>query len=211
MRNARANAPKYHPEIGTASEDIKNPTSDVPSRQFAGTLRYSIDFLVEVNLRDGRRSHGRNKGTGAQQANPSTAMDTSTVKEESKTPPLARTNLDYADAEPTFTPLSSGKASGSDLFKNWIRSRLVKLDIEPYTPGEPKQDQGTEDLVMTPSTPSPGHILNRKWDNTVRSDRPSTMPDRTKRSLESALRQVERSPSEKAANVAKIRNSDRWR
>lgn len=211
VRKSRANAPKFHGEDGKASEDLENSNVDIPSREFAGTHRYSIDFLVEVNLRGGRRSHGRSKVMGGQQSNPLAVLDSNTRDQELKTPPSARPKLEYADLEDTATPQSSGKAAGSDIFKDWIRSRLLTLGIEPYTPGALKRDPGTEDVDLTPGTPSPALNSNRNWSNSARGDYSGTMPDRTKRSLEFAMRQVERSPSEKAANVAKIRNSDRWR
>ncbi len=166
---------------------------------------------MEVNLRGGRRSHGRSKGTGGEKSDPSTTIDTDTLDQELKTPQSARMKLECADSEATFTPQSSGKASGPDLFKDWIRSRLLNLGIEPYTPSAPKRDQVAEELDLMPGTPSPAQLSNRNWSSSARGDHSSKMPDRTKRSLESAMRQVERSPSEKAANVARIRSSDRWR
>ena len=208
MRNSRANAPKFHPEVGRGSEDLERKDDDIPSREFAGTNRYSIEFLIEVNLRGGRRSHGRSKGN---QPNPPSAIDTNSVNQQWRTPPSTLSKVEHADPEATATPQSSDKTSGPDLFKDWIRSRLLTLDIEPYTPGALKYDQRTEDLDLTPGTPSPAPISNQKWGNPARGDHSSTLPDRTKRSLEFAPKQVERSPSEKAANVARIRNSDRWR
>lgn len=35
---------------------------DVQNGDFAGTLRYSVDYLVEANIRGGRKSHAKLRG-----------------------------------------------------------------------------------------------------------------------------------------------------
>ena len=211
VRSARANAPKYHAEDGIAPMYEEKADGDIPSREFAGTRRYSIDFLVEVNLRGGRKSHGRNKAKGGRQSVISATVDNGVVIQEHDTPSLARTHAEHTVFASTTTPQSAGRLSESDRYSDWIRSRLSKLGIEPYTPGSPKQDQETEDAEVTPATPTPAHRPNGNWDRITGSDNSSKMPDRTRRSLEAAMKSVEKSPSERAANVAKIRSSGSWR
>ena len=64
VRLARANRPEYHPEPGSNPKQLKKQMDDVQSRDFAGTRRYSIDYLIEVNIRGGRKSHPRLRGKG---------------------------------------------------------------------------------------------------------------------------------------------------
>ena len=64
VRLTRANRPEYHREPGSNPKQLKNQMDDVQSRDFTGTRRYSIDYLVEVNIRGGRKSHARLRGKG---------------------------------------------------------------------------------------------------------------------------------------------------
>ena len=209
VRAARTNAPKYHTEHGITPNDERHKDEDIPSREFAGTRRYSIDFLVEVNLRGGRKSHGRNKAKEDQQP-ALTATRDDIVGHELSTPSSCNAKLEQNVPEPT-TASSPGATAQSEHFSKWIRSRLLTMGIEPYTPKAPKQNQDTEDFEMSPSTPTPSHRPNATWDRFPRREFSSQFPDRTRRSLESAIKVTEKSPSERAANVLKIRNSDSWR
>lgn len=64
VRLARANRPEYHPEPGSNSGELLKHVDDVQSRDFGGTRRYSVDYLIEVNIRGGRKSHAKLRGRG---------------------------------------------------------------------------------------------------------------------------------------------------
>ena len=211
VRTARVDAPKYHAENGIVPKDEGNGDRDTPSRDFAGTRRYSIDFLVEVNLRGGRKSHGRNRAKDRRQsALPVTADDVVSVQ-ELDTPPSTRTKAIHTVPDSISTPKSAGATPEVDRYSEWIRSRLLTMGIEPYTPRVQRQDKDKEDIEMAPTTPTPVHRPKDNWDRIARGDNLSNFPERTRKSLESAMKLTEKSPSERAANVAKIRNSDSWR
>ena len=63
-RSARANRAIYHLVNGELPYTEWWPEWEVPSREYAGRLRYSIDFLKEVEARQGRKSHARLRGRG---------------------------------------------------------------------------------------------------------------------------------------------------
>lgn len=64
VRLARANRLEYHPEPGSNPAELQKYMDDVQSRDFAGTRRYSVDYLIEVNIRGGRKSHAKLRGRG---------------------------------------------------------------------------------------------------------------------------------------------------
>lgn len=211
VRNARAHAPTYHKENGIVPNDEGSPKKDTPSREFAGTLRYSIDFLLEVNLRDGRRSQGRSRGQGAHNTVLSAPVRDNVLLQQLNTPMAARHKAEHDVLGPVSSSKPIGTPSSSDPFKSWFRSRLLTLGIEPCTPGAPRQSQETDDAEMTPATPTPALRKTSTWKITGRGEDLGKVSDRTRQSLEAGTKQVEKSPSERAANFAKIRASDSWR
>ena len=212
VRNARAKAPKYHIENGRRPKD--DEMGDVPSREFAGTSRYAIDFLVEVNLRGGRKSHGRNRGKGGRQSGLPDTYDEDEAVLQPETPYSARMKAGRSGLDSFVTPQSARIPFRNDRFNNeaWFRSRLLEMDIEPYSPGKPRPDQEIEDERTEPPTPTPERRRDGVWDRFAQTDSPSSrLPERARKSLASATKPVERTPSEKAASFAKIRKSDSWR
>ena len=211
VRSARANAPRYHAVNGQVPQDGEMAYGDVPSREFAGTRHYSIDFLVELNLRGGRKSHGRNKGKGGRQSGLLGMFDEDAAINGPETPYSARAKAGQPAQTAILTPQSAGTPSEADRYNTWIRSRLLTMGIEPYTPGAPKPDHDREDVRGTPATPTPADRPSDVWDRFAQVDTPSKMSERMRKSLGSATNQAEKSLSEKAANVAKIRGSSSWR
>ena len=64
VRLARANRPDYHPEPESNPRELRRYADGVQSREFAGTRRYSVQYLIEINMRGGRRSHAKLRGRG---------------------------------------------------------------------------------------------------------------------------------------------------
>lgn len=64
IRLARANRPEYHPKPSCNLGELSKHTDDVLSRDFAGTRRYSVEYLIEIDMRGGRKSHAKLRGRG---------------------------------------------------------------------------------------------------------------------------------------------------
>lgn len=206
VRNARANAPKYHAVAGQVPQEDGIVDGDTPSREFAGTRRYSPDYLVEVNLRGGRKSYGRIKGQESR-------LDEDAANHAPESPYSANAKAGQLAQTSVMTPQSAGKnSSGADRFNEWIRSRLLTLGIEPYTTQPPKPEHEMEDGGGPPATPTPiGRRPSDVWERFAQADTPSKSSERTRKSLAPATNQGERSQSEKAASIKKIRSSGSWR
>ena len=105
VRLARANRPEYHTEPGS------NPIDDVQSRDFAGTRRYSVDYLIEINLRGGRKSHANLRGRGGRGQG---------------MPPNFRENPEFREQESTLFP-------GKSTRNSWGRNGRAPFDFDGYT------------------------------------------------------------------------------
>ena len=91
VRLARANRPEYHPEPRSNPKQLENQMDDVQSRDFTGTRRYSIDYLIEVNIRGGRKSHARLRGRGGRgQGLPPDFRENPELQEQQPVPALGR-------------------------------------------------------------------------------------------------------------------------
>lgn len=211
VRTARANAPKYHVVNGQVPEDILTGNEDTPGREFAGTRRYSIDYLVEVGLRGGRRSFGRSKAKVDRQSDARSKLIEDTSFQGPETPHSARAELDNNILASALTSPSGGTPYEAEQYRNWIRLRLTTLGIEPYTLEVPKAAKEKEEAAVTPTPPTPNGRPGDIWDRFAQSDTPSKTIDRTRKSLGPGTSQREKPQNEKAANIDRIRSSGSWR
>ncbi|CAD6586653.1 MAG: hypothetical protein ASARMPRED_002792 [Alectoria sarmentosa] len=88
-----------------------NPIDDVQSRDFAGTRRYSVDYLIEINLRGGRKSHANLRGRGGRGQG---------------MPPNFRENPEFREQESTLFP-------GKSTRNSWGRNGRAPFDFDGYT------------------------------------------------------------------------------
>ena len=110
VRLARANRPEYHPEPSSNPKQLKKHMDDVQSRDFAGTRRYSINYLIEVNIRGGRKSHAKLRGKGGRGQG---------------LPPDFRENPELLEQQPV-------RALGKSMRKTWGRNGKAPFDSNRY-------------------------------------------------------------------------------
>ncbi len=141
VRLARANRPEYHPEPDGNPVELQRHTNDVQSRDFAGTRRYSVQYLIEVNMRGGRKSHAKLRGRGGRgQGLPPDFRGNSESHEQKTVPFLGNTTRNSWGR--------SGKAPfNSDRYGAQAASRAGCLKAKPESMQGQNLGWGESDMI----------------------------------------------------------------
>ena len=222
VRKARANKPKYHTTHDNKIPNFEGlPEWEVPSREYAGTQRYSPAFMLEIRERDGRKSHAKFRGRGGRGEGLPPNFDEAEERIEAERglrPAGYFTGKpDPVDPKGRIWGLDGKAPFDSNKYNNRasFRRRLEDMGIDPYLPGQKAKSDIDEDQGGTREV-SKGSASRLGWGTPVHSSgltqldglgklgqRPRPSPiDSTK---DAAV------VSDKRKALARIRAADTWR